>query len=184
MTHPGIRPNGWRLGTGSIIAILGVSVPSTGFWWVKRVSWSYWWWWTIQWCRTHSNQTIPLRWVRLGRRWRASIGSVATSVVVVRVGERWVRVRGLIWSLRSTKARIRILVRGSWLSRWRGIAHVISRNIRRWLLVRIPWETHSKFRLSSIFPNYFYIYLLKKQKKSIIHTCWILWRLIRRTWRW
>lgn len=148
MTHPGIRPNGWRLGTRSIIAILGISVPSIGFWWVKRVSWSYWWWWTIQRCRTHSNHTVPLRWVRLRRRRRAGVASVATSVVVVRVGEGWVRVRGLIWALRSTKAsRIRILVRGSWLSWWRGIAHVISRNIWRWLLVWIPWETHSNFKL-------------------------------------
>lgn len=157
MTHPDIRSHGWRLATRSIITILGVSVPSAGFWWVKWVSWSYWWWCTIQWRRTHSNQTVPLRRVRLGRRWRAGVGSMTTSVVVVRVGKGWVGVRGLIRALRSTEARIRIWVRGSWLRQWRGIAHVISRNIWRRLLVWIPWETRSKVRLLSIFPNYYYI---------------------------
>lgn len=151
MTHPDICPHGWRLGARSIIAIWGVSIPSTRFWMVKRVSLSYWWWWNIQWCRTHSNQTVPLGGVRL--RGRTSVGSVATSVMVVRVGEGWVRVTALIWAIRTTIARIRILVRGSWVTRWRRITHVISRNILRWLLVWIPWKINSNIRPPSTFPE-------------------------------
>lgn len=157
MTHPDISPHGWRLSARIIIAIWGVSVPSTGFWVVKRVGRSYWWWRNIQWCRTHSDQTISLRWVRLGRRWRAGVGPVATSVVVVRIGEGWVRVRGLIGAVRSAVARIRILVRGSWLTRWRRITHVISRNTLRWLLVRISWEIHNVNIRLLLFLNYYQI---------------------------